>query len=94
MRASLGLAVITIAVAALGTTISARPAAAFDDTLPRWAPYRPHQYGWHHHCHRLFWRDRCGPYRLGGYFVRNPITDGCRLPSPLICLANCGYSPR
>jgi hypothetical protein len=72
MRASLGLAAITFALTTLSAPLFTSPAAAFDDTLPRWAPYRAHHYAWHHHCHRLFWRERCGPYRLGGYFVRNP----------------------
>jgi len=77
MRASLGLATITLALGTIGAALTASPAAAFDDTLPRWAPYRGHSHVYHH-CHRLFWRDRCGPYRLGGYFVRNP--DFRRVP--------------
>lgn len=72
MRAPLGLVSIALALTALGAVLGASPAAAFDDTLPRWAPYRAHTHFAQRHCHRLFWRERCGPYRLGGYFVRNP----------------------
>lgn len=61
MRPLLALASIGLAVFA----VSSSPAAAGDDTLPYWAPYRGPS-----HCHRLFWRERCGPYRLGGYFER------------------------
>lgn len=62
MRALLALASIGLALSAF----SATPAlAGGDDSLPYWAPYRGPS-----HCHRLFWRERCGPYRLGGYFER------------------------
>jgi hypothetical protein len=68
MRAYLFLASIGLAMAAM----SASPAAAFDDGHARRGAYRGHHYSAHAHCPRLFWRDRCGPYRLGGYFTRNP----------------------
>lgn len=56
-------------LASIGLTASlplASPAAAGgDDTLPYWAPYRGPTY-----CHRVFWRERCGYYKLGGFFER------------------------
>lgn len=67
MRALIGLATIGLTL----TALSASPAVAFDDTLPRYAPYRAHHAYAYGHCRRFTWRERCRPYKLGGYFVRN-----------------------
>lgn len=78
MRLLLALAATVIA-GLLGLT----PAQAFDDSLPRYAPwgsrtvhhhvYVPryrHVYHFHGPAYRWAWRER--HYRLGGYFMRNP----------------------
>jgi hypothetical protein len=84
--------ILSVAAAALAGFATFAPAAAFDDSLPRYAPYGSrvihhhvympryrHVYHFHGDSYRWAWRHRYYRVKLGGYFVRNPDFRRIRL---------------